>query len=150
MLRMGEYMSVNFRRTKWPLVAAFVCMMVFLLAGCGEEKENSSRGKDLDYTVVPTADCPADFLKEIDSKKINPFQMTYDDGAYCYLAVGYGEQDTNGFSIKVLGLYEKGESVCFETSLVGPEEDQVVSRKPSTPYLVVKTKRTDKKVEFPS
>lgn len=76
--------------------------------------------------------------------------MTYDDGAYCYLAVGYGEQETNGFSIRVLGLYEKGEGICFETSLVGPEDDQVVSQKKSTPYLVVKTERTDRKVEFSS
>lgn len=125
-----------------------VCLAVFALSGCDGEKETGDRGKDLDYTVVPTADCPADFLTEIQKKKINPFQMTYDDGAYCYLAVGYGEQETNGFSIKVLGLYERGDNICFETSLVGPEEDQVVSSKPSTPYLVVKTQRTDRKIDF--
>lgn len=148
MLQMGDYMSVNFRNTKWPLVAALVCMTVFLLAGCGDEKKSSRRGADLDYTVVPTADCPADFLAEINKKKINSFQMTYEDGVYCYLAVGYGEQETNGFSIKVLGLYEQGDRICLETSLVGPEEDQVVSKKKSTPYLVVKTKKTDREVDF--
>lgn len=125
-----------------------VCLSILLLAGCGEEKKSSSRGKNLDYTVVPTADCPADFLAEINKKKMNPFQMTYEDGVYCYLAVGYGEQETNGFSIKVLGLYEQGDRICFETSLVGPEEDQVVSRKESTPYLVVKMQRTDREVDF--
>ena len=124
-----------------------ILVIVLISVGCGAEKE-SSRGKDLDYTVVPTADCPADFLSDINKKKINPFQMTYDDGAYCYLAVGYGEQGTNGFSIKVLGLYEKGQGICLETSLVGPEEDQVVSQKKSTPYLVVKIEKTNRKVEF--
>ena len=79
-----------------------------LFSGCGTEKEGK-RGKDLDYTVVPTEECPADFLAEINKKKINPFQMTYEDGEYCYLAVGYGEQETNGFSVRVLGLYEKGD-----------------------------------------
>ena len=64
-----------------------------LFSGCGTEKEGK-RGKDLDYTVVPTEECPADFLAEINKKKINPFQMTYEDGEYCYLAVGYGEQET--------------------------------------------------------
>ena len=72
-----------------------------LFSGCGTEKEGK-RGKDLDYTVVPTEECPADFLAEINKKKINPFQMTYEDGEYCYLAVGYGEQETNGFSVRVL------------------------------------------------
>ncbi len=123
-------------------------LMLFVLTGCGSEEKGTGAKKDLDYTVVPTADCPADFLSEINKKKINPFQMTYDDGVYCYLAVGYGEQETNGFSIKVVGLYEKGDHICLETSLIGPGEDQVVSRKPSTPYLVLKTARTDRKVDF--
>ena len=45
-----------------------------LFSGCGTEKEGK-RGKDLDYTVVPTEECPADFLAEINKKKINPFHM---------------------------------------------------------------------------
>lgn len=59
--------------------AAILLVFACSLTGCGAE-EKSARGKDLDYTVVPTADCPADFLSEINKKKINPFQMTYDDG----------------------------------------------------------------------
>lgn len=121
--------------------------MSLWLTACGQQQEEK-RGKDWDYTVVPTADCPKDFLAEIEKKKINAFQMTYDDGEYRYLAVGYGEQETNGFSIRVQGLYEKGENLCIETSLVGPEEDQIVSNKKSYPFLVIKTQKTDKKVEF--
>lgn len=118
-----------------------------LFSGCGTEKEGK-RGKDLDYTVVPTEECPADFLAEINKKKINPFQMTYEDGEYCYLAVGYGEQETNGFSVRVLGLYEKGDGVVFETNLLGPEKGQEVSQKKSMPYLVVKMKKLENKIEF--
>ncbi len=130
----------------------FVFLVMFVmtsvcLTACGQQKEEK-RGKDWDYTVVPTADCPKDFLTEIEKKKINPFQMTYDDGEYRYLAVGYGEQETNGFSIRVQGLYEKEEALCMETSLAGPEEDQIVSNKKSYPFLVVKTHKTEKKVVF--
>lgn len=95
-----------------------------------------------------TEECPADFLAEINKKKINPFQMTYEDGEYCYLAVGYGEQETNGFSVRVLGLYEKGDGVVFETNLLGPEKGQEVSQKKSMPYLVVKMKKLEKEIEF--
>lgn len=128
-------------------------LLVGILAGlvaCGgpEQKKKSSRGEDLEYTVVPTADIPADFAKEIEEKKINAFQMTYDDGAYLYAAVGYGEQASGGFSIQVLGLYENGENLCLETSLTGPEEDEVVSDKASFPYIVLKMKRTEKEMEF--
>ena len=110
-------------------MVVFFSFGMCLFSGCGTEKEGK-RGKDLDYTVVPTEECPADFLAEINKKKINPFQMTYEDGEYCYLAVGYGEQETNGFSVRVLGLYEKGDGVVFETNLLGPEKENVIySRK---------------------
>ena len=56
-----------------------------------------------------------DFLKELEEKKINPFQMTYMDGEYLYIALGYGEQPTGGFSITIHGLYETGDKLCLET-----------------------------------
>ncbi len=134
------------RNVFFVALTALVTMSIWLTA-CGQ-KEEAKKGKDWDYTVVPTTDCPKDFLAEIEKKKINPFQMTYDDGEYRYLAVGYGEQETNGFSIRVQGLYEKGEALCMETSLAGPGEDQIVSNKKSYPFIVVKTHKTEKKVEF--
>ena len=128
------------------------CMLVLLLvcglAGCETVNEGGEKGKEWDYTVVPTADVPADFLKEIDTKKINAFQMSYEEGEYLYIAVGYGEQNSGGFNIQVVGLYEKGEQLCIETSLTGPGEDEVVSDKASYPYIVIKTQKTDKDVVF--
>ena len=62
----------------------FVFLVMFVmtsvcLTACGQQKEEK-RGKDWDYPLVQTADCPKDFMTEIEKKKINPFQMTYDDG----------------------------------------------------------------------
>ncbi len=126
------------------LFLAFFCV----LTGCEAPEEGGERGKDWDYTVVPTADIPQEFLKEIDSKKLNAFQMSYQEAEYLYIAVGYGEQSSGGFNIRVVGLYEKGTTLCFETSLNGPGEDQVVSEKASYPYIVVKTHKSDKEVKF--
>lgn len=128
------------------------CLMALALlctlTGCETVEEGGERGKDWDYTVVPTADIPQDFLSEIDSKKINAFQMSYQEAEYLYIAVGYGEQESGGFNIKVMGLYEQGSSLCMETSLNGPGEDEIVSDKASYPYIVVKTQKTDKEVKF--
>lgn len=133
----------------WITGALCLCFLAgFILTGCEHASTTEKQGKDWDYTVVPTKDCPEELKKQIDQKKINAFQMTYDDGEYRYYAVGYGEQENSGFSIAVLGLYEKGDKLCLETRLNGPGEGEVVSDKPSTPYIVIKTERTDKETEF--
>lgn len=133
---------------EWISIGILCLLCLFLPTGCETVNDGGERGKDLDYTVVPTADIPEEFQKEIDKKKINPFQMTYEDGEYLYAAVGYGEQENSGFSIQVIGLYEKGENLCMETSLTGPEDGEIVSQKESFPYIVVKTEQKGKKVEF--
>lgn len=132
--------------------AVCLCFLAGLvLIGCEADsaKTEGKRGSDIDYTVVLTEDCPDELKKEIDNKKINAFQMTYDDGEYTYLAVGYGEQEHGGFGIRVLGLYESGDqALCLETQLDGPDEEETVSEKPDCPYLLVKTERTEKEVFF--
>lgn len=129
------------------LMAVVICVIVSA-AGCEKQKESKERGKEWDYTVVAVRDCPEDFLKELEEKKINAFQMTYMDGEYLYIAIGYGEQATGGFSIAVRGLYESGEGLCFETELMGPGKEEVVKEKPSYPFVVVKTEKTEKEVVF--
>lgn len=129
------------------LMMVVICVIV-CAAGCEKEEESKERGKDWDYTVVAVRDCPEDFLKELEEKKVNAFQMTYMDGEYLYIAIGYGEQATGGFSIAVRGLYESGERLCFETELMGPGKDEVVKEKPSYPFVIVKTEKTEKEVAF--
>ncbi len=134
---------------KMKAVAILALCMLFLVAGCEKEAETTAdRGKDWDYTVVAVRDCPDDFLNELEEKKINPFQMTYMDGEYLYIAVGYGEQPTGGFSIAVRGLYEMGQKLCLECELLGPGKDEVVKEKESYPFIIVKTEKTDKEVSF--
>ncbi len=123
-------------------------LMLSMFSGCQSVQNDSQRGKDWDYTVVPSADIPEDLAGEIEQKKINSFQMTYEDGIWMYIAIGYGEQESGGYSIQVQGLYEKGEDLCVETTLTGPAEDDVHSDKTSYPYLVIKTEKTDKNVVF--
>lgn len=127
-----------------------LCCIAFCLTGCEKETVTNEKGKDWDYTVVAIRDCPEDFLKELEEKKVNPFQMTYMDGEYLYIAVGYGEQATGGYSIVIRGLYESGDKLCLEAELMGPGKDEVVKEKASYPYVIVKTEKTDREVIFDS
>lgn len=122
-------------------------IMSFGLVGCGE-KGSGAIGKDIDYTVVSEADIPAELKEGIDENKVNPFQMAYTDGEFMYLAVGYGEQESGGFSIQVETLCEKGDEVLFSTDLVGPDESKIVTMRKTTPYIVVKTEQIDKNIIY--
>lgn len=133
---------------KKVIAVLFLFFLLILTTGCQKETGSAERGKDQDYTVVAVRDCPEDFLKELEEKKINPFQMTYMDGEYLYIALGYGEQPTGGFSITVHGLYETGDKLCLATELLGPGKDEVVKEKASYPFIIVKTEKTDKEVLF--
>lgn len=130
------------------ILILFVICVTVLGMGCEKQEQSDERGKDWDYTVVAVRDCPEDFLKELEQKKINSFQMTYMDGEYLYVAVGYGEQATGGFSIAVRGLYEMGDKLCFETELLGPGKDETVKQKASYPFVIIKTEKTEREVVF--
>ena len=91
---------------------------------------------------------PEEFLKNLEEKKINPFQMTYQDGTYLYMAVGYGEQKTGGYSILVKKLTETKDKIFLNTELRGPSKEETVLEKPSFPYVVIKIENISKEVVF--
>ncbi len=131
------------------IITIFIIMGACLfVAGCQKERTTETKGKVWDYTVVAVRDCPEDFLAQIEEKKVNSFEMSYIDGEYLYIARGYGEQATGGFSIAVHGLYEMGEKLCLETELKGPGKEEVVKEKATYPYIIVKTEKTDREVVF--
>lgn len=81
-------------------------------------------------------------------KKEASFKMTYADSGYLYLCVGYGKQDSGGYSITVDDLYTSGEMIYLDTSLIGPKQAKELSKTPSYPYIVIKTPFEDKTVVF--
>ena len=68
--------------------------------------------------------------------------------ALIYLCIGYGKQETGGYSIAVNDLYETANAIYLDTSLIGPKEADGKNGNPSYPYLVIKTPFMDKTVVF--
>jgi len=120
---------------------ALFMLLVFLMgffAGCGEKTEKPEKIKDLEYTVQEESQVPEELLAKMKEKQKEPFQMTYVTDGYLYIAKGYGTQNTSGYSIRVLELYEAAEGVVFSSELVGPAKDEPVLRVETYPYIVVK------------
>ena len=62
--------------------------------------------------------------------------------------MGYGEQETGGYSIAVDELYLTDSNIYAATSLLGPEASDKTTAVPSYPYIVIKTEYLEQTVTF--
>ena len=125
----------------------FGCTGILLFTGCSWKQEKPEK-TNLAFTVVDEARLPEELLKLVAEKKETSFKMTYADSGYLYLCVGYGKQDSGGYSITVDDWYASGEMIYLDTSLIGPKQAKELSKTPSYPYIVIKTPFEDKTVVF--
>ena len=133
-------------RGKWIVLA--VILMLGIFGGCGLEKTDEKKLEDLTYTILEEKEIPQEFLAVIEEKKEQMFKLTYTDEASLYIAVGYGVQQTGGYSISVNQCYLTQNAVYFDTTLIGPSKGEQVNEAKSYPYLVIKTKYSEKNVVF--
>ncbi|MEF9941425.1 MAG: protease complex subunit PrcB family protein [Lachnospiraceae bacterium] len=123
-------------------------IIVLILTGCTIEKENATKIKDMEYTVLDKDKIPEEFLTVIEEKKSQPLKLTYMDQGYLYIAQGYGAQETSGYSIKVLECYESKNAIYIHTNLIGPTKEEEIITTTTYPYLVVKMEENEKNVVF--
>lgn len=127
------------------LAAFFACV---LLSGCTLLSEEKIKLRDLDFTVLGEEKVPEQLKAIIEEKKGAPFQLTYSDNANLYICIGYGEQQTGGYSIVVDALYLTDTGIIVSTSLLGPESPDEEEKAPSSPYIVIKTEYLEQTVTF--
>lgn len=126
-----------------------VLTMVLLVAGCaGNETQAPEKVRDLELTVVSEDRLPEELLAAITEKKEAPFKFTFQDGDYLYICIGYGEQESGGYSITVEDLYLTKNAVYVKTCLIGPDADVPRDGVKSYPYIVIKTEYLDYSVVF--
>lgn len=127
-------------------------LMCFVLAGvlCGCSVETSSTEKlrDLEFTVMQKEDIPEEMKATIEQKQKEPFKITYGDQNYLYIAQGYGEQQTSGYSIEVKECYETKNAIYVHMNLIGPSKEENIKEATTCPYIVIKLEYSDKSVVF--
>lgn len=138
------------KKTERTMVSILIIagMSLLTLSGCKISKSDGTKVADLDYTVVEEEKIPAELKNQINEKKEADFKLTYENGDDLYIVRGYGEQETGGYSITVDKVYLTTNSVCFQTTLLGPTELEAKSKAPSYPYIVVEIKDQGKNVVF--
>ena len=114
------------------------------------EGSNSKRG-DLVFTVLGEEQQPDSFKEIIADKSAQPFQISYTLGEELYIAVGYGEQPSGGYSICVNEFYETKDAIVIDTVLISPDTAKSKNAPyiPTRPYIMIKTENIeDKTIEF--
>ncbi len=125
-----------------------IMVMTILLTGCKTEDTDIKKIRDLDFTVVEDADLPGELKEIIDEKKEEPFKLTYSNKDNLYIVVGYGKQNSGGYSITVEALYLTKNAIYIDTNLIGPTKEDMVSQGVTFPYIVVKLEDMEEPVVF--
>ncbi len=136
----------EFGKRIWSvLLVGAMCIGVI---ACAAKQESTEKLRDLEFSVIAQDNIPEELLGIIEEKKVSPFKLTFEDNGFIYICVGYGEQETGGYSIAVNELYETGNALYIDTNLIGPDAENKGKEAASYPYVVVKTEYMDKPVVF--
>lgn len=130
------------------ILCGFLAVCMVIMSGCTLLSEEKIKLRDLDFTILSEEKIPEQLKAILEEKKGAPFQLTYTDNENLYICIGYGEQETGGYSITVNELYLTDTNICVSTSLLGPEPSEKSNKTPSFPYVVIKTEFLEQTVIF--
>lgn len=130
------------------LSVCLICLMCMAVFACAKKQDTMEKIKDLECTVIPEDNLPEELFNVIEQKKGNAFKLTFEDKGFLYICVGYGTQETGGYSIALNDLYETANAIYIDTNLIGPAPEEKSNPVASYPYIVVKTEFIDKPVVF--
>ena len=123
-------------------------LIVLILTACSVRKADDKKLRDVEFTVLDKDDVPEEFMAKIEEAKEGQVKLSYADRGYLYIARGYGQKDTSGYSVEVRRCYETENEIHVETGLLGPGKEEKILKKNTCPYVVIKTEYTDKQIEF--
>lgn len=131
---------------RWLTIGLAVILALGCLAACAKEKREKVR--DLDAVILSEEVLPVELKEIIDGKKQQPFQFTYSDRKNLYICIGYGKQETAGYSIALDELYLTNSEVVVSTTLLGPDVTRQAKKTATYPYIVIRTELVEQPVVF--
>lgn len=133
------------RIVKTMVVVIFVTI---LIVGCTVFKIEEEKLQDLPYAIVKEEDCPEEVQILIADNLVNEMKMSFVDQGIEYIIIGYGEQETSGYSVEVLAVYETANLIKVETNLIGPMNGETIVEVSTYPYIVISIDENQKPVVY--
>ncbi len=136
------------RMYKKFLAVLAVLSLCLTVGGCSMFDTSDKKISDMDFTVADAEELPEEIRTMIEERKNEAFQMAYHDGTYSYIIVGYGQQETSGYSIQVNDVYQGETGIWVDTDLIGPEKSEATEAVASYPFVVIKIEGVDQTIRF--
>ncbi|XCP85745.1 protease complex subunit PrcB family protein [Roseburia hominis] len=133
------------KQTGFVLAAVILAV---LLSGCSVQKKQKEGRKPIEYTIIEDDEVPEGFQNMIEEESHTLMCLTWEDEDGIYIARGYGEQETSGYSIEVKECSMQEGIIYIHTSLIGPAKDEKISDTPTCPYIVLRVQEKEKDVVF--
>lgn len=133
---------------KFSISLIFIFILSLLLVSCQIVNQDDKKVSDLEFTVLEEREILEELMAKIKEAKTSEFKITYSDGNNLYIAIGYGERPTGGYSISVNDLYLGENAIHITTNLIGPSKDETVTQALTYPYIVIKTELREEPVVF--
>ncbi len=135
-------------RMKKYFLFLVVLLWSYLLCGCTVMKVEEEKVQDLEYSIVNQEDQPEEVQILIADNKANKMKMSYTDQGLEYIIIGYGAQETSGYSVEVLEVYESENAVYVTTNLLGPLSGEEIVELPTYPYVVICIQENQKPIVY--
>lgn len=122
------------------IVGIWCLAFMLFLTGCQVKKLEGPQKTEVPFTVEDPDRAPAELVEIIEENKEGGLQLTFRDGGNTWLVRGYGRQKSGGYSISVNGVYQMGDVLHVDTTLIGPEEKSETEGDASFPYVILRVK----------
>ncbi len=138
----------NLKKRFCVTAAAAALLLAVLLAGCGLSKSAVVKVRDLEFNVLGEAEVPQALKEVIDENLETEMKLSYQNEGELYIARGFGEQSTGGYSIAVEQCYLGEDGIHVKFQLIGPSKEEKLAQEPSYPYVVIKTEDLEETIIF--
>lgn len=121
---------------------------ILLLAGCSAAKKQSDQHQDLECTVLKEDEIPQPLAEVIEENKTKEMKLSYEKDGMLYIARGFGEQKTGGYSITTKYCYLDEDGIHIRFELLGPSAGETLPEEATWPYIVVRLEKSGESILF--
>ena len=120
------------------LVLGIFVALVIQLQGCGMQVLPQEERKEVSFTIISKECIPDSLAKLIEERKEEEMKLTYVDQGKRYIVIGYGRQNSGGYSIYIKDFYKTENALYVDTCLMGPKEKKEAQETASYPVMVLR------------